>query len=229
MTSIMRADGRPTIRAGVISPAAVQRVEAVVPSSPDQHFSARPDRRLKVPARRCVNDAGGGPTVSRGVVPPAGVQNGATPKSTPHDHFASRPNCRETESSSWRVGGTHGSPTVGSWIVYSASICLVGYAISTPHDHFAPCPDGRVDVSGGGRIGGVCSRPIVGNGIVYPAGVEILRASTIIQISAPDDHFAPRPNCGVKAARRGCVGGVRGCPTIGSGIVIRARVVHRPN
>ena len=42
--------------------------------------------------------------------------------------------------------------------------------------------------------------------------------------SAPDDHFAAGPHCRVKASGSGCVGGARGRPTIGAGIVPAAGV-----
>ena len=42
--------------------------------------------------------------------------------------------------------------------------------------------------------------------------------------SAPDDHLAAGPNCRVRIAGAGRVGGAGGCPTIGAGIVSAASV-----
>ena len=43
-------------------------------STPDDHFAARPDCRVKVSGSGRVGSAGGCPTVRAGIVSPAGVQ-----------------------------------------------------------------------------------------------------------------------------------------------------------
>ena len=68
-----RAGGRPTIRAGIVSPAGVEKV-AGVSSAPDDHFTAGPHCRVTVSGSGRVGGAGGRPTIGAGIVSPAGVQ-----------------------------------------------------------------------------------------------------------------------------------------------------------
>ena len=59
--------------AGIVSAAAVEAVRRCYPSTPNDHFTAGPDCRVKVPGRGRVGYAGGCPTIRAGIVSPAGV------------------------------------------------------------------------------------------------------------------------------------------------------------
>ena len=50
------AGGCPIVGAGIIPPASVKIIGAI-PSAPDDHFAAGPDRRVKLSASRRVRDA----------------------------------------------------------------------------------------------------------------------------------------------------------------------------
>ena len=69
------AGGRPTVRAGIVSPAGVQIVPTPVISAPDDHFAAGPHCRVIRSGSGRVGGAGGCPTIRAGIVSPAGVQN----------------------------------------------------------------------------------------------------------------------------------------------------------
>ena len=73
--------------------------------------------------------------------------------------------------------------------------------------------------SANGRIGDRRGHPAVCARIVFPARVQIEEI-----ISAPDDHFAGSPDCGVTISSRGRVDRARGCPTIRAGVVSSASV-----
>ena len=64
----------PTVGAGIVSPASVQIVEAVIDSAPDDHFAAGQHCRVKVSGSGRIGGAGSCPTVGAGIVSPAGVQ-----------------------------------------------------------------------------------------------------------------------------------------------------------
>ena len=91
------AGSGPTICAGIVSPAGVQLGIRSNPS-PDDHFTASPDCRVKSASIGRV-DAGGCPTIRARIVSAAGVQiavadiNGAAPD----DHFTAGPDCGVTE------------------------------------------------------------------------------------------------------------------------------------
>ena len=67
------AGGCPTVGAGIISAAGVQ-IAAVI-STPDDHFTAGPDCRVRLSAIGRVGRAGGYPTVGAGIISSAGVQD----------------------------------------------------------------------------------------------------------------------------------------------------------
>src|SRR5262249_49793961 len=85
----------PTVGAGFISPAGVQKA-AVALSAPEDHFTSGPDCRVSLSGRRRVVDAGACPTIGAGIVSTTGVQIDAG-ISAPDDHFAARPDCRGKE------------------------------------------------------------------------------------------------------------------------------------
>jgi hypothetical protein len=102
----------PTVGAGIVSPAGVQKV--VVKPPPDDHFTAAPHCRVIGPGRGRVGGAGSCPTVGAGIVSPAAVAitDAAVTKATPDDHFAAGPHCRVPVSGSGRAGGAGSCPRV---------------------------------------------------------------------------------------------------------------------
>ena len=87
------AGGCPTIGAGIISAAGVEK-GAAGESAPDDHFAAGPHCRVRGSAIWRVGGAGGCPTVGAGTVSPAGVEKAAVTEPAPDDHFAAGPYCR---------------------------------------------------------------------------------------------------------------------------------------
>ena len=85
------AGGCPTIRAGIVSPASVQK-KLVIFSTPNDHFTASPHGSVQLTDGRRISGAGGCPTIRAGIVSPAGVQDGRSIPSTPDDHFTTGPN-----------------------------------------------------------------------------------------------------------------------------------------
>src|SRR5206468_869515 len=78
------AGDRPTVGAGVVSPAAVKSVSAVI-TAPDDHLASCPDRGESISASRGVGQAGGLPAIRAWVVSASGVD---PLESAPDDHFA---------------------------------------------------------------------------------------------------------------------------------------------
>src|SRR5260370_38707569 len=78
--------------------------------------------------------------------------------------------------------------------------------------------------SRGGCAEGAGGDPSVGCRIVFPAGVKIVRHTTIIKKSAPDNHSTASPNCSVGSASTGRVRGRRARPIVSTGIVLAASV-----
>src|SRR5207244_12644931 len=76
----------------------------------------------------------------------------------------------------------------------------------------------RVKFSASGGIVGAGSCPTICAGIVSAPGVQPV-TTTIIKISAPNDHFSARPDCRVIDSEGRRVGSAGGCPTVGAGIV----------
>src|SRR5437016_13481707 len=81
------ASGCPTVGAGVVSPARVQKT-AIAESAPDNHFITGPDGSVPLPAFRRVTGTGGCPGVRRRVVSAAVVQRGTTVICAPDDHLS---------------------------------------------------------------------------------------------------------------------------------------------
>ena len=81
-------------------------------STPDDHFSAGPDRRVLVSSIRRVGGAGGRPTVRAGIVSSAGVKNEGIILPTPDDHFTAGPDCAVVDSAIGRVGDAGGCPAI---------------------------------------------------------------------------------------------------------------------
>lgn len=64
-----RAGCGPAIRGGIISPATVQRI-AYMRSTPHDHLTVGPYRRMTTPGKRRISGAGRGPAIGGGIVFP---------------------------------------------------------------------------------------------------------------------------------------------------------------
>src|SRR5438874_2601029 len=69
-------------------------------------------------------------------------------------------------------------------------------ALPTPYDHLCSSPNSGVRISCSRRIGGACSRPTVCVRVVSASGIK--KEIDSIAGSAPDNHFAPGPDCCVR-------------------------------
>src|SRR5204863_9495338 len=74
-------------------PATSIKVVVLVVTAPDNHFTARPHRRVKDSGQRRIDNRGRCPTIRAGIVSAAGVQNRRVRNvvSTPDDHLATGP------------------------------------------------------------------------------------------------------------------------------------------
>ncbi len=141
-------------------------------------------------------------------------------RSAPDDHFAAGPDCRCAsigQRARWWCWWLSNYPC---WDRTSRRCSNCRSRHFRPRRSFRcrsrlPC-----ERSSGGRVGRAGGCPTVRVGIVSPAGVQTAEAVK----SAPDDHFAAGPDCGVTDSRRGRVGGAGGCPTIRAGIISAAGV-----
>jgi hypothetical protein len=175
-----RVDGacrRPTVRAGIVSPASV-RIRRTAPrtmSAPDDHFVAGPYCGMRVSLGRCVSSAGSCPTIPGGVICAAGVCIiERFIDAAPDNHFAAGPDRRVNDSAKRHIDNTRRHPTIVSGIVSAASmqIRMVRDRVSsTPDDHFTARPDCGVIPSCGRHVDCACRRPTVRAGIVSSAGV----------------------------------------------------------
>src|SRR5436305_2056410 len=84
------AGGCPTIRAGIVLPAGVQKVRAIRSSTPDDHFTAGPHCCVNASTTGRVGSADSCPTIRAGIVSRACVHIHAV-ISAPDDHFAATP------------------------------------------------------------------------------------------------------------------------------------------
>ena len=110
----------PTVAARVIFPAGV-RIAAGI-SSPDDHFVAAPDGRVRVSGSGRVGEAGGCPTVGAGIVSAAGIQLEVA--SIPPHTIISRagPHCGVSFPANGRVGGAGSCPTIGDRVVSPSGV-----------------------------------------------------------------------------------------------------------
>ena len=117
-----RAGGCPTIRAGIVSPAGVERACRDYP--PHTIISAPVQTAVwRAPGSGRVGGAGGCPTVRAGIVSPAGVRT-PSPRVDPPQTIISVPVQTPVGRSRarGRVGGTGGCPTIRAGIVSPASV-----------------------------------------------------------------------------------------------------------
>ena len=164
-----RAGGCPTIRAGIVSPARVQKEDMHHPRRSFHCRSRLPCEGLGQRARWSCWWLSNYPCwdcISRR------CSRGATfGGSAPDDHFAAGPDCRVTASARGRVGRAGGCPAIRAGVVSPASVLTAAAPISTPDDHFTAGPDCRVIDSGLGRVGRAGGCPTIRAGIVASAGV----------------------------------------------------------
>ena len=126
-----------------------------------------------------------------------------------------------------RVNRSSSCPTIGAGIISPASVQIIEVVIySAPDDHFAGgVQNCGVRISPIRRIRSARRCPAIGAGIVFAAGVNSRRKT--FTITAPDNHFGPRPYCSVARSRAGRAGAVCKCPGICGRIVPPARVQKR--
>ena len=160
----------PTIGAGIVSVAGVQKIRARITeaSAPDDHFAVCPYCRVKPSGLGRVGGGGGCPTVRAGIIPATGVYNIGVVKPAPDDHFAAGPHCCVIGYSG-RISGAGCCPAIGARVVSPAG--TVGVT-STPNDHFATRPHCRVTVSSGGRVGEADGRPTAAARVVPCAVIQ---------------------------------------------------------
>ncbi len=149
------AGGCPTVGAGIISPAGVQKRQPLVNSAPDDHFTAGPHCRVTSSAQRARWSVLVAVQLSvLGLYLPP-VFEIADVVSAPDDHFTAGPDCRVIVSGSGRVGGAGGCPTVRARIVSPAGVQIVAVTIIRPRRSFhcrsrLPCegigPEGALAV-----------------------------------------------------------------------------------
>ena len=166
---VTRAHTCPAIRFGIVSPASVQ---------------IRKRRRCRRWWRSNVR-----------IVFPACVQVGPLTRASPNDHFTAGPHCTVIAPTSGHVGNTSCCPAVNAGIVPSAGIQR-GIMSSAPDDHFTAGPDCRVLSASRGCVDPGGSRPTIRSWVVSPAGVYPANALLMTR-TAPDNHFAASPHCGV--------------------------------
>src|SRR6266480_2068085 len=184
-------------------------------STPDNHFTAAPDCRVKFSCQGRVGGAGSCPTVRAGIVSGAGVQvAGRVAAACPDNHFIAGPDCRVPESGRGRVDDVGSCPTVHGGIVSPAGLERSGVVVSAPNNHFTASPDRRVTVSARWRVGGTGGYPTVCARIVSAASVQKLEVRAIIKNPAPDNHFTASPHHRLLISARRRVGSAGGCPSI---------------
>jgi hypothetical protein len=111
MRRIGSAGRRPTIGAGIISPAGIQSGNTVK-SAPDDHFAAGPYCcESGSPSGRVIG-AGWRPTIGARNVPTTAIETAETVSAAPDDHFGARPHCRVIPSASGRVCRARWSPGI---------------------------------------------------------------------------------------------------------------------
>src|SRR5205814_8132028 len=90
--------GRPTVCAGIISTAGVQKVDSIGSSgtsAPDDHFTAGPHCRVTGSRSGRVARTGDCPTIHTRIVSATGVEIADIKiTSTPNDHITASPDCR---------------------------------------------------------------------------------------------------------------------------------------
>src|SRR6266550_4009415 len=105
---VASADHCPTVRAGVVSTAAVHSARADK-AAPNDHFASCPHRCVIVTGRRRTGKARRRPVIRTGIISAAGVEGSGQKKSrlkpAPDDHFTTSPHRSVTDSAIGRARG----------------------------------------------------------------------------------------------------------------------------
>ena len=166
--------------------------------------------------RRCVERAGGCPTVRTRIVSPTGVEKAREiPSTAPDDHLTACPDCRVIISSSGCINGGSVCPCVRAGIISPASVETAKTA--APDNHLTASPHCRVAKPLLGCIGG--GYPTIKITIISTA-----RVRQIAVVSAPNDHFTASPDGGVQLSAGWCARRARSNPAICGGIVPPTRI-----
>ena len=116
----------PTVRPGIISPAAICRaLEKYLASnrtSPDDHFTSTPDCRVTLSGRRRIGCAGSCPTVRIGIISSAGIGSRGVTQTSPDDHFTPVPDRGVKVSARGRIASRGGHPAVDTRIISPATV-----------------------------------------------------------------------------------------------------------
>ena len=171
--------------------------------TPDDHFTAGPNRRVSLPSGRRVGGAGRNPNICVWIIAAAGIQIVTVVVAAPDDHLAAGPYCGVKSSCGWRVGGADSSPSLGSGIVFRAGVEIAEIKVeAAPDNHFAAGPHRRVIGSRRGRVDSASSSPrVVGAerngdfwGIFPPQETGDARAQKASNYGAPTERPTLKPH-----------------------------------
>src|SRR5262249_21215765 len=133
--SVRGGGSSPNVATRIVSPAGVH-ITGAIKSTPDDHFTARPDGRLRKSGIGRIGGTRGRPTIRAGIVSCAGVQINATGRrSAPDDHIAASPHRRLGVSGGGRVGGAGGCPTIRAGVVSPTGVEKGRVVSAAPDDH----------------------------------------------------------------------------------------------
>ena len=137
-----RAYRCPTVRAGIVSGPSVQpAVTTTSDPTPDDHFTAGPDCRVRLSCGRRVGGAGGNPSICVWIIAAAGIQIVTLVVAAPDDHLAAGPYGGVNQTGGRCVGGGDSSPSIGSGIVFRAGVEIAEVKVEpTPDNHLAAGP-----------------------------------------------------------------------------------------
>jgi hypothetical protein len=179
-----RSRWRPRFRA-VSPPGAL--LLAASSSAPDDHLTARPDRRVRASRRRSIHHVGGRPVVRVRRVSSANIETHATAgQPAPDDHFIAAGHGCVPCSTSRHATRTCRRTSVRAGIVSAPSVQIMIATIkkvSAPDDHFAAGPHCCVNQPTGGSIRCTRGCPTVGNWIIFPTRVQSSKSAAE---AAPD-------------------------------------------
>src|SRR5581483_6145664 len=119
-------------------------------------------------------------------------------KPAPGNHLITAPDRHRAVTRRGRARGGHGRPAVSHWIVKRAIVEDRGQIGAGPNNHARASPDGTMRQASRGRACSGSRLPAVGLRIITAASVK--HSQTHIVITAPDEHLAASPNCGMKLA-----------------------------
>src|SRR5438309_797033 len=119
--------------------------DCLIGSTPDDHFLARPFRRLIPSTLGRSQRAGGDPTIRGWIVPAATVKPRTVISSTPNDHLAAGPYCRVGITGDRRVGKASSHPAISDRIISPAGVRRANELdVASPDNHLGTCPHQRV-------------------------------------------------------------------------------------